>query len=38
MAAGLEVGTQTPDASHRIFVDDVARWRRLIRETGIRAE
>jgi tripartite-type tricarboxylate transporter receptor subunit TctC len=36
--SGIETGSETPEAAHRFFVEDVARWRRLIRDTGIRAE
>ncbi|MBC7781371.1 MAG: tripartite tricarboxylate transporter substrate binding protein, partial [Proteobacteria bacterium] len=36
--SGIEPGTETPAASQKFFVEDVARWRRLIRDTGIRAE
>ena len=35
---GIEPGSETPEASQKFFVEDVARWRRLIRDTGIRAE
>jgi tripartite-type tricarboxylate transporter receptor subunit TctC len=35
---GIEPGSETPEASQKFFVEDVARWRRLIRDTGIKAE
>ena len=37
-ALGIEPGSETPEASQKFFVEDVARWRRLIRDTGIKAE
>ena len=36
--SGIEGGSEAPEAAHRYFVEDVARWRRLIRDTGIRAQ
>ncbi len=36
--SGIESGSETPEAAQNFFVEDVARWRRLIRDTGIRAQ
>jgi tripartite-type tricarboxylate transporter receptor subunit TctC len=36
--SGIESGSETPEAAQKFFVEDVARWRRLIRDTGIRAQ